>query len=101
MIKLLVRNRHIENNKDYNVDEQYLKTLWDEQERKCAVTGVLLVLESKVTNPNYSASLDRKDSSLGYMRGNLQWISVTTNHAKNRFDETVILEYIDIIQNLL
>lgn len=90
------RNR----NKDCNIDIEYLKYIFEQQNGKCAVTGVPLVLESKVTNPNYSASVDRIDSSKGYVKDNIRFISLTTNYAKNSYDPKFMIEYIDIIRNI-
>jgi len=83
--------------KDNDVDLKYLKSLWDNQEGKCAITGVDLILENKVSNPNYSASIDRIDSNKGYTKGNIHFISVTTNYAKNKYSLETLREYFEIV----
>lgn len=95
-----VKKRHRETGKPYNIDVVYLKKIWDKQDGKCAITGVKLYTKEPIDNPNYAASLDRIDSSKGYIKGNIQFISVTTNQAKNKFPIEVLNEYFDIIKDL-
>lgn len=44
--------------------------------RRCAITGDLLQDINK-------ASLDRIDSSKGYVKGNVQWVTIQANIAKH------------------
>lgn len=60
---------------------------WSLFNGKCALSGVPITLSSTVKNnsPDYAAftaSLDRKDSSLGYIEGNIQWVHRTVNRMK-------------------
>lgn len=93
-----IRTRHVENGKKYDIDVKYLKEIWEIQSGKCALTGVNLITESKVSNPNFSASVDRIDSSLGYVKNNIQWVSVTVNFAKNSYSTDVLNEFFDIVK---
>ena len=95
-----IRTRNIEKGKEYDVDVQYLKKIWECQNGKCAITGVDLVTETKVSNPNFSASVDMIDSSIGYIKNNIQWISVTTNYAKNAYTIDVLNEFFDIVKRI-
>lgn len=72
-----------------------MKQLWEEQEGKCAVTKVDLKLENSY-NKNYQASLDRIDSSKGYIKGNVRYISVSVNWLKNNLDDNHLREFIQI-----
>ncbi len=64
------------------VDAEYLWTLCLEQDRRCALWGLGL---SRREKGRYSgtASLDRINSSRGYVRGNVQWVHATINTMKN------------------
>ena len=93
-----VKDRYSAKGKEYDIDLPYLKEIWENQNSKCKVTGVNLILEDGVTNPNYSASLDRIDSDIGYMKGNVQFISVTANHAKNKYSEEILQEFFQIVR---
>jgi hypothetical protein len=59
---------------------------------KCALSGVPITISSTVKegNPDYSkftASLDRIDSSKGYVEGNVQWVHKTINYIKRDLPE--------------
>lgn len=47
-------------------------------------------------NKNYQASLDRIDSSKGYIKGNVRYISVSVNWLKNNLDDNHLREFIQI-----
>lgn len=71
------------------------------QEGKCRYLGIPLILpytnySHDKSNPIYVASLDRIDSSKGYIPGNIQFISMLLNFAKNKFEEKIILEFISL-----
>ena len=83
--------------RDHDVELSDLKQQWDKQQGKCPYTKVLLVLDES-SNPNYQASLDRVDSSRGYVRGNIQWISVTANLAKCGMSNERMFEFVNLIQ---
>jgi hypothetical protein len=83
------------------IDLPYLKKIWEEQDGKCAYTNVPLthpVNTKSLRQYNYMASLDRIDSSLGYVEGNLQFVSVTCNWLKNSLDDNHIQEFFKIVR---
>ena len=75
-------------NLQVEVDIEYLDNLWKQQDGKCALSGVDLSTEDIFDNPAWSdtASLDRIDSTKGYIEGNLQWVHPVVNIMKNRFE---------------
>jgi len=79
----------------FDLDLAHLKELWEKQNGKCAITKVDLKLESSY-NKNYQASLDRIDSSKGYVKNNVRYISVSANWLKNNLDDTHVNEFIQI-----
>jgi hypothetical protein len=83
---------------EHDIDLEYLKYLWDTQ-NFCVYTGVQLQLpKSKgFNNPLYTASLDRIESEKGYVKGNLQFISIVANHAKNSMTHEQMLKFCNII----
>jgi hypothetical protein len=44
-----------------------------------------------------AASLDRIDPKKGYVKGNIQFISMSCNYAKNNMTHTEMLRFIDLI----
>lgn len=71
--------------KEVTIDKKYLKELWEQQKGFCAYTNILLKLpEYKDTIKDFTvrASLDRIDSTKGYIKNNVQWISTSINFMK-------------------
>lgn len=68
-------------NLNFTVSDEYLQKLLESQNFICPLTGrELIMCWDRKKN---TASLDRIDSSKGYEEGNLQWIHVDANIAKN------------------
>ena len=81
--------------KEFDLDLPYLKELWESQNGKCAVTGVALELKDSY-NKNYQASIDRIDSSKGYIKGNIRFTSVSVNWLKSNLDDNHLMEFFQI-----
>lgn len=77
--EVIRRARNRRHTNDMTVE--YLRGLWEAQGQCCALTGIGLVLTG--TDPVVRASLDRIDSKLGYVEGNVQFVSCSINWAKN------------------
>lgn len=88
-------------NKIMDLDIPYLRELWDKQEGKCAYSQVKLTHPSykKSNDTRFTASLDRIDSSKGYVKGNVQFISIAINYMKGQMSDENIKEFIKIICN--
>lgn len=70
---------------EFDLTLEYLKELWESQKGICPYSGVKLNLSTYTglkNNPIYSASLDRIDSSKGYVKGNVQYVSICMNYMK-------------------
>jgi ribosome assembly protein YihI (activator of Der GTPase) len=65
--------------------------VWDiflKQNRKCALTGKILRMRYYKGRKEYgNASLDRIDSSKGYVNGNVQWIDKKLQHIKRNLTD--------------
>lgn len=84
-----------------DISLEYLKKIWDYQEGKCVYSQVQLIhpkLKGK-NSPIYTASLDRKDSSLGYIEGNIQFVSIAMNLMKNSMSDFEVIELIRVLKN--
>jgi hypothetical protein len=87
-------------NYDVNITIEDLKELWEKQNGICEFSGVNLKLSSysKINkNPIYAASLDRIDSSKGYVKGNIRWVSRAINWMKNTMSDDMVNELINLI----
>ncbi|QZE11466.1 HNH endonuclease [Streptomyces phage Jada] len=69
----------------WNLTPEYLWSKWELQEGLCAYTGMQLT-------HGVDASLDRIDSSIGYVEGNVQWVHRDINRMKSDFDESYFIE---------
>lgn len=72
--------------KDLTLTIQEAWDLFLEQRRRCALSDVTLTFPKRSKDKSYTASLDRIDSSKGYVLGNVQWIHKDINIMKNKFD---------------
>lgn len=70
---------------EFDLDNDYLEDLWARQNGRCAYSGLPMRLfeyrrtEKGVRGIPTDASLDRIDSSRGYVRGNVQFVCVALN----------------------
>lgn len=64
----------------FSIDRDYLYTLWDIQNGMCSYTGWPMTFE---THDQFLVSIDRIDSSFGYVEGNTQLTSWIVNRAKS------------------
>lgn len=89
---------------DFDVTQEFLWDLFISQKSRCALSGLDINLSTKLykSNPDYSAftaSLDRIDSSKGYLVDNVQWVHKDINRLKNNLDETKLIYLCSLIYN--
>ena len=68
--------------------EQFLK-----QNRNCALSGEALRFQTKCKSSDGTASLDRIDSSHGYIGGNVQWVHKDINYMKMDLDNAKFIDW--------
>ena len=86
-IKYKAASRGIE----FDVSIDYLDTLWEQQDGRCFYTNEELDITSR---DRATASLDRIDSNIGYIEGNVVWVLNEINFAKHTLTEERFLELI-------
>ena len=69
---------------DWDLTFDYLADLLIEQDFKCALTD--WDIDAMEVNKN-TASLDRIDSSIGYIEGNVQWVHKMVNMCKQQYEQ--------------
>lgn len=67
----------------WDVEEEYIANLLIKQNFKCALSG----WDISARDNNNTASLDRINSNLGYVEGNLQWVHKMINMCKQRYSQ--------------
>lgn len=97
-----IRNK--EHHVDLDLDVEYLKQLWENQNGTCPYTNIKMILPP-TTNAYYTyksllkASLDRIDSSKGYIKGNVEFVCMFINYGKNSYDRNEVVDIIKKIKN--
>lgn len=82
----------------FDVTIEYLWKKFEEQGGKCALTGVPLTLSKKTALPNEAvASLDRINSDVGYVAGNVQWVHPTINFMKHAMPQESFIEWCRLV----
>lgn len=85
---------------NYDIDLKYLKELWEKQKGICPYTNIKMILPNSTASHQEEktlkkASLDRIDSSLGYVKGNVEFVCLFMNFAKNGYKKEEVKEFIN------
>jgi hypothetical protein len=85
---------------DFSLCYADLLEQWNKQEGKCAYSKIPLKLcTNKIKHGRiYSASLDRIDSNIGYVKGNVQFVSISINYMKGAMTHEETIELINLIK---
>ena len=83
-------------NIDFDISIDYLWDLFKKQNGKCVLSGIDLVFY-KHSLANCTASLDRINSSIGYIEGNVQWVHKDVNFMKQQFSQDYFIEMCNFI----
>jgi len=88
-----------------DIDLKYLCERWIAQEGRCLRTNTIMQFDSGTLqhrNP-YGCSIDRLDNSKGYVKGNIELLTIWANNAKHSWGEDIwnhmITESFQRIQN--
>jgi hypothetical protein len=73
-----IRLRAKKKNMPFNLTAKFLWDLFEKQNRKCAITGLEIDLDS-------NGSIDRIDSTKGYTKDNVWWTDTKINRMKLDF----------------
>jgi hypothetical protein len=76
------------------IDVEFLKTLWVKQNGLCAYTKLPLVTKAHQLN---TVSIDRIDSNVGYVDGNVQLVCKAVNKMKQEYRESDFLHLCHLI----
>lgn len=86
----------IERNLVFDIKIQEAWELYILQDKKCVLSGEYIYFDKhfylKHHKTDQTASLDRIDSSKGYIKGNIQWIHVDLNFMKHEYPQEYFIE---------
>lgn len=89
-IRLMAKDRNLE----FELTNEYMWRLFQDQQKKCKLSGILLEFGRRQKR---TASLDRIDSSKGYIEGNVQWVHKDINRMKNHFNNGYFISICKLI----
>ncbi len=81
--------RKLRRNIDFSITIEYMWELFLQQNKKCALTGIELIMRPARIR---TASIDRIDCKKGYTTENVQWVHKDINRMKNIFDQEYFIE---------
>ena len=87
-------------NKDFNLTLEDMLEIWNNQQGKCVYTKVDLqpTKYKGYNDPRYTMSVDRIDSTKGYTKSNIQFVSVSMNYMKHTMTHKQVLEYLQFLK---
>lgn len=91
IIKGSLKVRQKRSNLEVNITKDFINNLFNEQNGKCALTGLDITLPVWWKDRSYTASLDRINSEIGYITGNVQWVHKKINIMKNIFPQDMFI----------
>jgi hypothetical protein len=75
----------------FDLDLVYLLQLYTQQQGRCALSGVEMTYKAGSGRVNTNISIDRIDSSIGYVRGNVQFVCDVVNRMKQDLPQKELL----------
>lgn len=79
----------------HEVNCKFLQGLWDKQKGLCALSGLEMTIRGERGTDQYwnSVSIDRIDSSKGYLIGNVQLVCTGVNYMKKDMSDEMFIHF--------
>lgn len=91
----LLKNRAQRKKIKFNLNGNYLWRLFLKQNKKCILSGIEICFPrawGARSKTQITASLDRIDSSKGYVKGNVQWVHKAINSMKMNMSDSNFID---------
>lgn len=98
---LHIRDNAGKRNIEFNLSFEFLCKLFKKQKGFCAITKKPIIFAETIKshkNGKTTASLDRIDSSKGYIKNNVQWVHKDVNKMKSNLNEK---DFIELCKNVI
>jgi hypothetical protein len=82
----------------FDVSMGYLWELFEKQNSMCVLSGLKIKLDKQCID--VTASLDRIDSSKGYIEGNVQWVHKDVNKMKQDYSDDYFIKICKLIAKI-
>lgn len=83
-------------NFEFDITIEYAWELFLKQNRKCSLSGVDIIFTRNIKH-GQTASLDRVDSTKGYIESNIVWVHKDVNILKSNFTNTQLIYWSKLI----
>jgi hypothetical protein len=94
----VIKNRAKKRGYCIDINIKYAWDLYLQQNKKCALSGTPIEFAiSERKSSETSASLDRIDSTKGYIEGNVQWVHKHINIMKNVYEQNYFISLCELI----
>lgn len=90
-------NKRTNNKRTGDITIQDVYSLWIQQEKKCALSGINIGFYDD--GKNHTCSIDRIDSLKEYTSDNVQLVHKDVNKMKNAFDQSYFIHICSLINN--
>ena len=85
---------------------EYLKEIWEKQKGLCSYTNIKMEMprssqDEDIKKSPTKLSLDRIDPSIGYTKGNVEFVCYCVNVMKNDFTKDQMISFINQIKKPL
>lgn len=79
----------------HDIDVRFLRELYDKQQGKCKLSGLVMTMRGTYGSTEYwhSLSIDRIDSSGGYTKENTQLLCTGVNKVKGKMSDSQFLSF--------
>lgn len=87
---------------EFTITPEYANELYDKQDKKCNLSGIQIIFANSAKEHDKggtTASLDRIDSTKGYIEGNVQWIHKHINNMKLNHNQEYFIYLCKAISN--
>ena len=96
MIVNAARTRARGEGKECTITPTDVQCLWDDQQGRCALTGIPMILgrgDGTHRTPPYKASLDRIEAGGDYVPGNVRLVAWAVNRALGEYGQELLLDW--------
>lgn len=103
-INALVINARCRSSKQglqFDIDTDFMLDLWKDQDGKCALSGRTFTLDyNENGGPHQNGpSIDKIVPELGYIRGNVRFVTYHVNTALSNFGDSALIALLEDIKN--
>lgn len=95
-IRYLAGKARLRKKREFDLTNEYLYSLWEKQNGLCVLTSRPLLLEATHYE---SGSLDRIDSTIGYVEGNVRFVSSIINRMKQELSDQDFRKFCAFVTN--